>query len=211
MNVTRVALSSALKLNDDLIAKTPYSTLEAPWKDWKVMKIDRIIVCVAKWCRIVAVFMMLVLVPLSVSTAAPAMRRMAAHFGTYRIYEIRPVSGGVIPDAQMYRWKGTDLVMKPELFAVRTTWIANPTYRIERIDLPSHEGEVMLRDLSLFWGVEADRKWVCRILVYEGAHESDPYMELEMLADGKLLDIYDGRAFFYKKLPAATSAGPAEC
>jgi hypothetical protein len=145
------------------------------------------------------------------ASAGGASPSLSQYFGQYEIYEIRKLEGGITPDEKINQWKGTKLVLDRRDYSVRKVKIKKPVYKIQRIELPKREGEVVSRELTYFYGVETERKWICRLLVFEGPREKDPIGELEILRDGRLVDIYDGRAFFYRKLDDTMTKATDRC
>jgi hypothetical protein len=135
----------------------------------------------------------------------------APYLGIYEIYAVKKLEGGITSDAAINAWIGTQLTMSAGRFSVRNEKITKPVYRMERIPLPTGEGEVVSRDLTYFYGIGAERKVVCRILVFEGKNETEPLEQIEVLNNDRLVDIYDGRAFFYKKRSNAPSGNPPKC
>ncbi|MBI2308423.1 MAG: hypothetical protein HYU78_14055 [Rhodocyclales bacterium] len=133
--------------------------------------------------------------------SADASSGVSKYYGEYEIYEIRKIGGGVTSDEWASKWKGSTVSIRPKVFQIRDDRLERPYYMIEKVRIEGAEGNVISSDLSIFFGIGKERSEVKRILVFEKHSEKYPYQRVEILNNDTLLDIFDGRAYFFRRKP----------
>ena len=153
----------------------------------------------SRWLVSLAAFALCVACAQAGGLAADA-QLLSSVYGRYEVSTLRKVGGGISTDEQAARWSGMGACISAGLFQIRTTRIPNPWFGVEDVKVPMPDGEVLSPDFTIFYGVMPDRKSVRRLLVFERKSERDPYERLEVLDDGRLLDVYDGRIYLLRKV-----------
>jgi hypothetical protein len=119
--------------------------------------------------------------------------------GIYEIFKIQQIGGGITSAESANKWIGTVVCIQERIFSIRDYRLSKPFYKKDIVRLPKKEGEVIPKELSLFYGIEGNRKSIERLLVFEKKSEPDPIEKLELLDNGDLLEIYDGWVLFFRK------------
>lgn len=122
------------------------------------------------------------------------------YYGKYEIHSIRNLRGSITPDGIANQWLGSFVEIRPRKFSIRDIEIVNPKYGFESIRVEKEEGNVVSKDFSLFWGVGTKRTSINRILVFEGPLERHAYEKIEVIDKNNLLEIYDGRIYFFRRV-----------
>lgn len=125
---------------------------------------------------------------------------ISKYFGQYEIHDIRNVGGSITPDRVANQWLGSFVEIQPNKFSIRNVEIANPRYEFESIRIKKEEGNVVSRELSLFWGIGTSRAVINRILVFEDPLVRHPYEKIEVIDKNNLLELYDGRIYFFRRV-----------
>jgi hypothetical protein len=134
--------------------------------------------------------------------------KVETHFGKYYITGYEKYGGGITTDEYANNLINTEVIISEKLFKIRDKEIKNPKYKTSIYNVPQEEGNIDPRDLSIFYGFEADRKIIYKLSVFDPEDaEPHPYMTLEILEIGKYLDMHDGRFYFINKEKAKKSSG----
>lgn len=126
--------------------------------------------------------------------------KVARYFGRYEIHDIRNLGESITSDREARKWLGSFVELHQHRFSIRNTEISKPRYGFENIRVESLEGNVISKELSIFWGVATDRTLIKRILIFESQSERYAYEKMEVIDEDHLLDIYDGRIYFLRRV-----------
>jgi len=126
--------------------------------------------------------------------------KASSYFGTYLIHDIRNIGGSITSDSEAAKWIGKSVEIGTRKFSIRNIELLRPIYRMESIRIEKQEGNVIPKDLSIFWGVDTERTHVRRILVFEKASDRHAYEKIEVLDENSLIEIYDGRIYFLRRI-----------
>ncbi|MFZ6727275.1 hypothetical protein ACO0K2_17425 [Undibacterium sp. MH2W] len=121
-----------------------------------------------------------------------------SYFGKYGVYDIRDVGGGIASDDVIEKWKIFGMCVSHAKFSVRSVFVENPRYGISLINLKV-DSEVDDRSMPYSYGVEIDRNPI-RVLGVYRKKDKEAYVRFEFISQNRLVEIYDGRLFFYRKV-----------
>jgi hypothetical protein len=126
--------------------------------------------------------------------------KVETHFGKYYITGYEQYGGGITTDEYANSLINTEVIISEKLFKIREVEIKNPKYKITVYNVPQEEGNIDPRDLSIFYGFEANRKIIYKLSVFRPENNyARPYITLEILEIGKYLEMEDGRFYFINK------------
>jgi hypothetical protein len=126
--------------------------------------------------------------------------KVETHFGKYYITGYEQYGGGITTDEYANNLTNTEVIISEKLFKIEEYEIKNPKYKISIYNVPQEEGEIYPRDLSISYGIEANRKIVYMLSVFRPENNYvRPYITLEILEIGKYLEMEDGRFYFINK------------
>jgi hypothetical protein len=77
--------------------------------------------------------------------------------------------------------------------------VLRPKYQLRTVALPVGEGEVQSSEYSIFYGIGDDRKELKLLDVFDDSSQREPFDVIEVIDDQTLLEIFDGRVFFFRK------------
>ncbi len=124
---------------------------------------------------------------------------MEKYFGIYEICKTEEVAGGITTEAAANAWIGSKVEVSKEVFSIRKIDIKNPIYSVVNTSVPHSEGNIMDSDESLFYGVADDREDSLIISVYKKVTDTKPYTKIEVIRKNVLLDLFDGRVYYFKR------------
>ena len=122
------------------------------------------------------------------------------YLGIYEITNFRRVAGGLTTDGMARKQIGTRVFLLRDRFQIRNTVIRNPAYRAEIIKLPTIEGDIASKEMTIFHGFRTERTEVLRILVFESPNNNEAYEKFEVLDKDTLVEMYDGMIFTLKRM-----------
>jgi hypothetical protein len=126
--------------------------------------------------------------------------KVETHFGKYYITGYEKYGGGITTDEYANNLINTEVIISEKLFKIGESEIKNPKYEISIYNMPKKEGIIIPRDLSIFYGIEDNRKIIYKLSIFDPEDaEPHPYTTLEILEIGKYLEMDDGRCYFINK------------
>lgn len=116
-------------------------------------------------------------------------------YGEYEVERFKKYGGGVTSDEDARKLLGSKVVVRKDVFRTTDWDIENPIYKLEKIEFKG-EGNVLPRDLSVFYGLENDKDYVLVLKVFSSDDPSEWVERYEVIKPGELLYMFDGRFFF---------------
>jgi hypothetical protein len=130
--------------------------------------------------------------------SCPNIERIECAFGTYQIRSIEQYRGSLTPESEQRAFLNSQVIVQKNLFRYRGIEIANPTYRLEVIDLPTEEGDIGPKHVSAFFGYETSRLKVVLVSVYSANELKTTF---EVISPTKLWKGKDGYYFVATRAP----------
>ena len=125
---------------------------------------------------------------------------VASLYGKYVISGFKQYGGGRTTEEYANNQVGNVVYVFKDEIRIYGKSIKSPIYKIEKVKVDYGEGNIVPRDLSVFYGYKRDRKAVVRLLVYDKARPAILQNSFEIFDDGTLLNMHDGHFYFMKKL-----------
>lgn len=116
-------------------------------------------------------------------------------YGAYKITGIQKYGGSLTSDKEANKQIGSKIIIRKKQFISQEFNIKQPVYTLNKIDF-EREGNILSKEYSVFYGFDNAQKYLTTLSVFDPTDTSDWVERYEIIGQGKLLYMLDGRLYF---------------